>query len=54
MPIYCKRLIKLHSTNFVEADSDGIYVSFLKQQYDLKHIQPCYFYFSFNFSVEFK
>lgn len=35
----------------MEADSNGIYASFLKQ-YNLKPMQHCYFYFSFNRSVE--
>lgn len=52
MSIYCKMLIKsLYSDHFVGADFNEIHASFVKQ-YDLKQIQPCYFCFTFNFSIE--
>lgn len=52
MPIYCKMLIKHYSDRFVGADSSAIYASFLKPQYDLKQIEPCYFRFCFNLGVK--
>lgn len=45
MSICCKMLIKLYSDHFVGADSNEIHASFLKQQYDLKQIQPMLFLF---------